>query len=102
MIEWKDATNYSHGERGRIEPNSWECRIEGIRVWVSKGHTYYPNEWIMHCGELGLREKRIGPSFVMSANDAQCEALKIAAKAAANKAATYVVFATTAESFTND
>lgn len=60
--EWKDATSYSHGERGVIDPTSWECTVSGVRLWVSCGHTAYRGVWIMNCDTLGIREKVLAVS----------------------------------------
>jgi hypothetical protein len=59
--EWKDATNYRQGERGKIEPTSWEMRFDGARIWISKGHRYYPDKWIVNCCEVGIEEQEICP-----------------------------------------
>lgn len=93
MTEWKDATSYSQGQSGKIAPNAWECRIGGIRIWVGSGHRSYPGEWVMHCHELGISEKRIGPTSSLSDHDARNEALKIAGSEASRKATTWIDFA---------
>lgn len=92
-IEWKDATSYSQGQRGKIEPNAWECAVSGVRVWVGSGHRYYPDEWVMHCYSLDIEAKRIGPTAALSDADAQCEALRIAASEASRRATNLIDFA---------
>lgn len=62
-IEWKDATSYSQGQRGKVEPLSWECYVNGIRVWVSQGHIAYRGEWVVSCRELDITTSRIWSGF---------------------------------------
>lgn len=57
MIVWEDATNYSRGMRGKIEPTAWSCKIKDIDVFITKSHINYKNEWIMKCSKhLDLSE----------------------------------------------
>lgn len=60
MAEWKDATSYSRGQRGSIEPTAWETTIGKCRIWISKGHRYYPGEWVMNAWGVHVEEKRLG------------------------------------------
>lgn len=91
-IEWKDATSYSQGQRGKIEPKSWRTTINGVSVWVSKGHRYYPDFWIMNCHALGMEEEQVGASS-WDAENAQAEALRMASKAARDLARKLTNFA---------
>lgn len=85
-IEWKDATSYSQGERGKRVPDAWECTVSGVRVWIGSNHRYYPGEWVMHCHRLGIDTRQVGPASALSDEDARHEALKIAAREASRKA----------------
>lgn len=60
MAEWKDATGYSQGQRGKKEPTAWETAIGDCRIWISCGHRHYPGEWVMNAREVGIEEKRLG------------------------------------------
>lgn len=77
-VKWKDATSYSQGQRGKIGPNSWEAEISGYKIWISSGHLYYPDEWIMNCRGLDIERKVLGPKSTMSENDAQVKAVDYA------------------------
>lgn len=92
-IEWKDATSYSQGQRGKIDPNAWECTVKGVRVWVGSGHRHYPDEWVMHCPELGMDAARVGPTSALTANDAKQAALTQAAREASRKVSRLIDFA---------
>lgn len=92
-IQWKDATSYSQGQRGKIEPNAWECNLSGVRVWVGSGHRYFPNEWVMHCHSLDIESRQIGPTAALSDADARHEALRIAASEASRRATNLLDFA---------
>lgn len=91
-IEWKDATSYSQGQRGKIEPNSFEAKVCGVTVWVSRGHRYYPEFWVMNCHILDIKESVVGASS-WTAEAAQVEALRLAAKAARDLARKLTNFA---------
>ena len=52
MIEWKDITTYSQGDKER-EPSSLQAEIEDIRIVIHQ-HIHYPN------GELLLTAKDLG------------------------------------------
>lgn len=77
-IEWEDATSYRQGERGKKSPTSWETEISGLRIWVSKDHIYYPDDWVMSCPGLDLREVRVGPQAALTDENAKSESLILA------------------------
>lgn len=52
--EWKDATSYSQGERGKVEPRAWEIKTSAVRITVVRGHLTNPGYWVVHCYELGM------------------------------------------------
>lgn len=81
-IEWKDATSYSRGQRGCIPPNSWECHIGTVRVWLSCGHHYYPETWVVSCHSLGIETKELGTSSLIEAEQARHLAIRVVAAAA--------------------
>src|SRR5690606_41821688 len=92
-VEWKDATSYSQGQRGKIAPDAWECTVADVRVWVGSGHRYYPGEWVMHCHTLGMEAIRIGPASALSEKEAQQAALTRAASEASKRATKLTDFA---------
>lgn len=96
-IEWKDATSYSQGERGKIEPTAWECTVLGARIWISCGHLHYPGEWIINCSAIGFDQKRIGALADVSAEAAQAKALQMAGAKARSLAKTLTDFANLVE-----
>lgn len=86
MPEWKDATTYSQGERGKKEPSSWETVIAGVRVWVSKAHIGYPETWVVTCREIDVVTKAIANAEDLTPEEARGEALETVAHAAYQKA----------------
>ena len=85
--EWKDATSYAQGQRGKIDPNSWEILFDGARIWMSKGHIYYPGKWIVNCHEAGIKEQEICPvSDTTPVSAVQESALKFVAVVMQQKA----------------
>lgn len=66
QIEWTDATSYSQGQRGKVSQTAWETTICGARVWVSCGHRYYPDRWVMNCQTLGIKGFDLGSTNASS------------------------------------
>lgn len=96
-IEWKDATSYSQGERGKIAPRAWESRIEGIRIRVTCGHIYYPGEWIMTNDDLGFDKKSLGLTSEMPLTDVFSKALELSSAEAKRRAHSLIEFARACE-----
>jgi len=86
MAEWKDATSYSQGQRGKIDPNSWETTIANIQVWVSRGHIYNPETWVVTSRELGVDAKPIANTADLTKDQALAEALETVAGIAYQRA----------------
>ena len=42
---WTDVSSYSHGERGKKEPNAWETRVGKFRLTVVRNHINRPGQW---------------------------------------------------------
>ena len=72
---WKDATSYSQGQRGKIAQTAWEITINGARIWVSRGHRYYPDDWVMTCARLGIGAVSLGKSEGVSSEQARNRAI---------------------------
>jgi hypothetical protein len=86
LTEWKDATSYRQGERGKKKPTAWETTIAGYRVWVSCQHLHYPDRWVWTCRDLGVTEpKVIGSLIDFPTETAQSRALMAAREVAASK-----------------
>lgn len=75
MTTWTDATSYSQGERGKKPQTAWATEINGVRIWVSCGHIYYPNEWVMRCTALGIDLVSLGKSEGVSSEQARNRAV---------------------------
>ncbi len=58
-MEWKDATSYSRGERGKVTPRSWQTLISGKRILIMSEHLYHPEMWVMNCEVVGIKEHRL-------------------------------------------
>jgi len=82
MTKWTDVTNYRQGQRGKIEPTCWECAVAGLKIWISCGHLYFPDDWVMNARPLGVVEKPIGPISALSLDDVKSAALRMAWDAA--------------------
>ena len=66
-LDWKDATSYRQGERGKIQPTMWKLSLGGkvspIHITVTCGHTDFPNVWIMFCPEVGIYKEPLKGSY---------------------------------------
>lgn len=82
MIEWKDATSYSRGERGSKPPTAWEATIEGARIFVMCGHISHKGEWVVRCDMLGIDLEHLGAVDEMTAEGAREDAVKFVVRAA--------------------
>lgn len=74
--KWKDISSYSRGDRDRT-PHSWECKVAGIRLVVTRHIHHDPSDWLVRCGilpERVLKSKDI--------DDAKAEALAMLRSAA--------------------
>ncbi len=68
MIEWKDETSYSQGERiGEVEPRTWAATVAGIRVGVTR-YMRIENEWFLSCRDLGFPsgDRALGPDLELA------------------------------------
>jgi len=78
MLDWKDVTCYSQGQRGKIPPNSWQVKRGKIAIWVSCAHRFYPDEWVMACHSLNIEGKSLGKISDISEDVAKGSAVNIA------------------------
>jgi hypothetical protein len=53
--QWRDATGYSAGERGKAEPRSWERPFWHSRIVVTRRHGV-ANMWYVFCPLLNIDE----------------------------------------------
>jgi|SRR6478735_4464783 len=95
--EWKDATGYSQGQRGKVEPSAWETRIAGIRIYVTCGHIYHKGEWVMNSDELGFERAPLGFDLTADKEDVFKKAISMAALRARSKAQKFAAFEKYAE-----
>lgn len=79
-IQWKDATSYSRGDRGKVPPRSWETTVCDLHILVISGHLYSPSNWVLTCYAMGIEAKSIGPVSAISAEEAQTGAIAIISK----------------------
>lgn len=91
MIKWKDATDYSQGQRGKAPQTSWECNLSGLRIWVSCRHVYYPDEWVFSCDGLGIKATALGPEEALTQEEARKAALHTVASRLKQKLETMVL-----------
>lgn len=45
MSEWKDASSYSRGQRGTIEPTAWQLEVGYLRIVLHRKHGLDPTQW---------------------------------------------------------
>lgn len=51
--KWKDASSYSAGERGNVEPTVWNLVLEGLSVTVHRWHGI-DDVWFGSCSTMGI------------------------------------------------
>lgn len=73
---WEDCTTYSKRDTERI-PSAWELRTGWLRISVVNDHIHYPGAWIMHCPEVGIRERFLGDKDKLSIVHAQQKAEQV-------------------------
>lgn len=71
MLEWKDRTSYSRGDKERI-PSIWELEVEGLKIVVHK-IIHYP-EWYLSCYDLHIEKQCL---YTEDVEEAKAEGLKI-------------------------
>lgn len=69
--EWVDETSYRRGERGKIEPRTWELRT-GTDLRVQVHRILFADGWFASCPELHLTNRPLKSTEV---EDAKPEAL---------------------------
>tara|TARA_R110000764_G_scaffold164200_1_gene251270 strand:- start:239 stop:550 length:312 start_codon:yes stop_codon:yes gene_type:complete len=77
-MNWKDATSYSQGQRGKAAQTAWKADFEGVIVWVSCGHIDYRGSWVMRCRELGIDLERLEVADGASSELARDKAIETA------------------------
>ena len=76
MIEWKDITSYSRGDK-KQEPTTWEIRHGKLSICVVRGHRQSATEWCFHCPALGFDTHPLeGVSTVLGARVLAVETVK--------------------------
>lgn len=73
-FKWEDGTSYSQGQRGQVEPSTWEIKLPAlgevtVTRWLSNRE-----DWFLHCRQLNIREHLLSSKDL---KDAQSEALKV-------------------------
>ena len=61
MEGWKDASSYSRGERGKVEPTAWEIVSAPpgrLRICVHRVHRL--EGWFVTCHELRIDRRELG------------------------------------------
>jgi hypothetical protein len=57
-MKWTDASSYSRGERGEIDPTAWETRAAWARLGVTRRHG--SEGWYGYCHELNFSVHSLG------------------------------------------
>lgn len=74
-MEWKDTTSYGK-YRQHKDPKTWKIASGMLSITITKGHIYHPNDWVLHCQLLGMKEVTVCKNDVEK-EDAQRKALEI-------------------------
>jgi len=77
-IAWRDASSYSRGERGTVEPTAWEIVSASpgrMRVCVHRVHRL--EGWFVTCHELRIDRRELGD---VTLDEAKMSALKLVAQ----------------------
>ena len=53
MLEWRDKTSYSRGDKER-KPRIWELKVGGLRIVIHR-IIHYP-EWYVSCYDLSIED----------------------------------------------
>ena len=56
MIDWKDITSYSKGQRGKVEPSVLEAEIEDVAIRIHR-HIHYPETWLLTCYDMNIEKE---------------------------------------------
>ena len=79
--QWYDSTGYAQGQRGTIEPTCWSLEISrNATLTVTKGHIYFPDEWITHFHPFYEKRRLNMPAKDFTKEEAQKAALDLAEK----------------------
>ncbi len=67
-MKWRDATSYNsrYPEGSRFNPteaNAWEIEADGVRVYITRVHRFWPGGWAMHCYDIGHDAVGLGLSL---------------------------------------
>lgn len=81
MIEWKDETSYSRGERGEVEPRTWIALIHGVSITVTR-YVHDRTQWWLDCRDLDISYRVLGSDLELS----RADALALVHRAAREKA----------------
>lgn len=72
-VEWRDSSSYSQGERGQVEPRTWELRLDGLCICVTR--RIHLEGWWLTCHDLRIGGGHPVPLSSTMIADAQKEAL---------------------------
>lgn len=56
MIDWKDVTSYSRGQKGKVEPSILEAEIEEVAIKIHR-HIHYPETWLLTCHDMNIEKE---------------------------------------------
>lgn len=56
---WKDSTAYSRDAKVKRQ-TAWTLELPSYSITITRGHIYYPNEFVMHCHAVGIDAKPLG------------------------------------------
>jgi hypothetical protein len=66
--KWKDATSYSQSDKERV-PQTWELRLNTLRVIITRHIWFKPDEWVLSCPELGVDQHMLRSKDLEKAKD---------------------------------
>jgi len=83
MIEWKDETMYSQGEKERV-PRVWSTRAGKFRISVHRHIHYPPSQWLLSCEGL-FRNVALRPEDIDKAKSQAIAKMQVELERAMNE-----------------
>lgn len=53
MAKWEDATSYRRGERGKVDPSTFQLLLTKMDICVTR-HIDMPGTWVLRCPGIGI------------------------------------------------
>ena len=81
--QWTDATTYSRGQTDKT-PIAWQYNTPDLWIWISNGHRYHRNEWVVTCHALAIDAVVMRAGIDTPLADVQAMAIRIVKRRLSN------------------